>query len=98
MLLQGDCLEKMQEIPDGSVDMVLTDPPYGTTACKWDTLGNPATTTWIMADNTTAELSKQDLIDIEDAYAIRQRQVFSEYQSLCEQVAVSNDPEAITWS
>lgn len=33
---QGDCLELMQAIPDGSVDMVLTDPPYGTTACKWD--------------------------------------------------------------
>jgi site-specific DNA-methyltransferase (adenine-specific) len=28
----------MKEIPDGSVDMVLTDPPYGTTACKWDTV------------------------------------------------------------
>ena len=35
-LLFGDCLERMKEIPDGSVDMVLTDPPYGTTACKWD--------------------------------------------------------------
>ena len=35
-LLHGDCLERMREIPDGSVDMVLTDPPYGTTACKWD--------------------------------------------------------------
>lgn len=29
-LMQGDCLERMQEIPDGSVDMILTDPPYGT--------------------------------------------------------------------
>ena len=28
-LIQGDCLEKMKEIPDGSVDMILTDPPYG---------------------------------------------------------------------
>jgi site-specific DNA-methyltransferase (adenine-specific) len=28
----------MKEVPDGSVDMVLTDPPYGTTACKWDTV------------------------------------------------------------
>ena len=28
-LMQGDCLERMKEIPDGSVDMVLTDPPYG---------------------------------------------------------------------
>ena len=37
-LLHGDCLEKMTEIPDGSVDMVLADPPYGTTACKWDSI------------------------------------------------------------
>lgn len=35
-LLRGDCLELMKTIPDKSVDMVLTDPPYGTTACKWD--------------------------------------------------------------
>ena len=37
-LMKGDCLEKMKQIPAGSVDMVLTDPPYGTTACKWDTV------------------------------------------------------------
>ena len=37
-LINGDCLERMKEIPDGSVDMVLTDPPYGTTACKWDSV------------------------------------------------------------
>ena len=37
-LMQGDCLEKMKEIPDGSIDLVLTDPPYGTTACKWDSV------------------------------------------------------------
>jgi len=35
MLLLGDCLEGMKEIEDGCVDMVMTDPPYGTTACKW---------------------------------------------------------------
>ncbi|WP_373786524.1 DNA-methyltransferase [Jeotgalibaca porci] len=35
-LLQGDCLELMKDIPDGSVDMILADLPYGTTACKWD--------------------------------------------------------------
>ena len=34
----GDCLERMKEIPDGSVDLILTDPPYGTTACKWDSV------------------------------------------------------------
>jgi len=37
-LIQGDCLEEMKGIPDGSIDMVLTDPPYGTTACKWDSV------------------------------------------------------------
>jgi site-specific DNA-methyltransferase (adenine-specific) len=37
-LIQGDCLEKMADIENGSVDMVLTDPPYGTTACKWDSI------------------------------------------------------------
>lgn len=33
-----DCLEGMKRIPDGSVDMILCDLPYGTTACKWDTI------------------------------------------------------------
>ena len=37
-LMKGDCLERMKEIPDGSVDLILTDPPYGTTACKWDSI------------------------------------------------------------
>lgn len=37
-LLFGDCLERMKEIPDGSIDLILTDPPYGTTACKWDSV------------------------------------------------------------
>ncbi len=37
-LMQGDCLEKMQDIPDGSIDMILCDLPYGTTACKWDSV------------------------------------------------------------
>ena len=33
---QGDCLELMKEIQDNSIDMILCDLPYGTTACKWD--------------------------------------------------------------
>ena len=37
-LIQGDCLEKMKDIPTASVDMVLTDPPYNTTKCKWDSI------------------------------------------------------------
>lgn len=35
-LWQGDCLELMSNIPEKSVDMILCDLPYGTTACKWD--------------------------------------------------------------
>ena len=37
-LLLGDCLERMKEIPDGSVDLILTDPPYATTKNKWDSV------------------------------------------------------------
>ena len=34
----GDCLEKMKNIEDGSVDLILCDLPYGTTDCKWDNI------------------------------------------------------------
>ena len=34
----GDCLEVMKLIPDESIDAIITDPPYGTTACKWDSV------------------------------------------------------------
>lgn len=37
-LLKGNCLEVMKSIPDKSVDAIITDPPYGTTACKWDSV------------------------------------------------------------
>ena len=37
-LYKGDCLELMKSIPDGSIDAIITDPPYGTTACKWDSV------------------------------------------------------------
>ena len=37
-LRKGDCLELMKDIPDKSIDMILCDLPYGTTACKWDTI------------------------------------------------------------
>jgi len=37
-ILLGDCLDLMKDIPDGSIDMVLCDLPYGTTQCKWDTV------------------------------------------------------------
>ena len=38
MCFKGDCLDIMKNIPDKSVDMILCDLPYGTTACKWDTI------------------------------------------------------------
>ena len=37
-LMMGDCLELMKGVPDKSIDMILCDLPYGTTACKWDTI------------------------------------------------------------
>jgi site-specific DNA-methyltransferase (adenine-specific) len=37
-LIQGDCLEVMKTIKDKSIDAIITDPPYGTTACKWDSV------------------------------------------------------------
>ena len=37
-LYKGDCLKLMKNIPDKSIDMILCDLPYGTTACKWDTV------------------------------------------------------------
>jgi len=37
-VILGDCLEEMKKIPDNSIDMILTDPPYGTIACKWDSI------------------------------------------------------------
>jgi site-specific DNA-methyltransferase (adenine-specific) len=37
-IYQRDCIEGMGLIPDKSIDMILCDLPYGTTACKWDTI------------------------------------------------------------
>jgi site-specific DNA-methyltransferase (adenine-specific) len=38
MLYLGDCLEVLPRIPEGSVDAIIADLPYGTTACKWDSV------------------------------------------------------------
>ncbi len=37
-LIKGECIEQMKLIPSGSIDAIITDPPYGTTACKWDSV------------------------------------------------------------
>lgn len=52
-LLKGDCLELMKEIPDGSVDLVLTDPPYGMSYQskhrkeKYDKIHNDQNLNWL---------------------------------------------------
>ena len=38
VIFHGNCLELMKNIPEGSVDMTMCDPPYGTTNCRWDTV------------------------------------------------------------
>ena len=37
-IYKGDCLDVMKDIDDCSIDLILADPPYGTTVCKWDTV------------------------------------------------------------
>lgn len=44
-LLHGDCLQLMKDIPDGAVDLILCDLPYGTTDCSWDSV-LPFETLW----------------------------------------------------
>jgi site-specific DNA-methyltransferase (adenine-specific) len=45
-LMKGDCLERMKEIESGSVDMILTDPPFGITQNEWDSI-IPFTSMWV---------------------------------------------------
>lgn len=64
---QGDCLEVMREIPDKSVDMILCDLPYGTTACKWDAV-IPFVELWaeyerVIKDNGAIVLTAQTPFD-----------------------------------
>lgn len=44
-IINADCMDILKQLPDKSVDLVLTDPPYGTTACKWDNV-IPFTNMW----------------------------------------------------
>lgn len=46
-LMHGDCLGRLKGLPDNSVDLVLCDPPYGTTACKWDSI-IPLDAMWLL--------------------------------------------------
>ena len=62
-LIQGDCLEEMKNIEDGSIDMILCDLPYGTTQNKWDSI-IPLNRLWkqykrIIKDNGVIVLTAQ---------------------------------------
>ena len=56
VLYKGDCLEIMPLLQEQSVDAVITDPPYGTTACKWDTV-IPFDEMWYEINNLIKENS-----------------------------------------
>ena len=63
-LIHGDCLEKLKDIETQSIDLILTDPPYGTTQCKWDSI-IPFEPLWkelkrIIKDNGCIALFAQD--------------------------------------
>ena len=64
----------------------------------WETLGDPPTIPWILADNTSRLMSKADLQTIESTYAVRQMQTFGQYQQLCEALETSDNPEDIVWT
>lgn len=51
-LIHGDCLNQMNKIPNESIDMILVDPPYGTTRCKWDSV-IPLEPMWSMINRIT---------------------------------------------
>lgn len=66
-IIQGDCLEVMRDIPDGSVDMILADLPYGTTRNRWDSI-IPLDDLWtqyerIIKDNGAIVLTAQTPFD-----------------------------------
>lgn len=66
-LRQGDCLEVMKSIPDKSIDAIICDLPYGTTACKWDSV-IPFEPLWeqykrIIKDNGAIVLTAQSPFD-----------------------------------
>lgn len=71
-LIQGECLEEMRKIPDGSVDMILCDLPYGTTANRWDHI-IPVVPLWneyerIIKDNGAIILFTQPPFNFKLAY------------------------------
>ena len=72
-LYNGDCLVELNKVNDKSIDLILTDLPYGTTACKWDTI-IPLDKLWeqynrIIKDNGAVVLNAQQPFTTTLAYS-----------------------------
>ena len=87
-LIQGDCLEKMKDIPDGIFDMILCDLPYGSSGCKWDVV-IPFTVLWerylkVIKDNgaivLTASQPFTSLLVMSNIYMFRYRWIWEKEQ------------------
>ena len=70
-IAHGDCLDLMRDIPDGSVDMVLCDLPYGTTSNSWDTV-IPFKPLWMQYERACKETVLEDRkfigIELDECY------------------------------
>ena len=78
-LVLGDCLEKMKNIPDESVDMILCDLPYGTTACSWDVI-IPFDKLWEQYERITKTTSCIALVGSEPFSSIMRTSNFKLYK------------------
>ena len=88
-LYNGDCLELMKNIPDGSVDMILCDLPYGTTRNKWDCI-IPIDRLW---EQYKRIIKENGWIQISDEGAIQEvvKQIIAENQKSVEDYKAGKD-------
>ena len=92
-LMQGDCLEKMKEIPDKSIDWVITDPPYGINIAKWDNKINKKYLDEIFRISKNQIIFGYnyyaDILPIIEGYIVWYKQPFLKKQSQCELIWTS---------
>jgi len=84
-LIQGDCLEKMKDIPDKSVHAIITDMPYGISFSKWDVKHNN-TNSALMGTSTAQEKSTlfKSRGKPKNGWSKMDRQIPIEFQEFCE--------------
>lgn len=92
-LIQDDCLEKMKEIPDKSIDWVITDPPYGIDIAKWDNKINKEYFDEIFRISKNQIIFGYnyyaDILPIIEGYIVWYKQPFLKKQSQCELIWTS---------